>query len=805
MRFHSKLTISYLLIIVLIGATTIFSIYYLTQIDLDLDELVHSNVSEISASTGIVFHVEHSLSNCRELIIEKYIQRGEEIGTASLNIENSLKLIDYFIEQAEHATTAGFELAQDDEKTGEKEELIEIDQMRKMYTRYQDNLANFTELLAANELEQAEASFEMKIEPLARNIMILAKEYEEDTLNEIKVELIELKASSNAIKNQGLLFTALALFASLILGGTIARSLNRRIGELRQATRKVASGDFRIRIPPQGSQDELADLASGFNHMVNELDTRTTSINRLNQEIAERLAVEHQLKESELKYRILVENANDAIMIIRNMQILFFNQRTKTMLQATDEALRGTFTQFIHPEDRAMVEGRHYRRLQGEKLESTYTIRMLKAQDEVIWVQLSAVRTEWHNKPAILCFARDVDQVRTLREEYQQAKKMEAIGTLAGGVAHDLNNILSGLVGYPEMLLLDLPADSPLRPSVEAIQQSGHKAAAIVQDLLTLARRGVVAKSAIDLNSVIKGYLQSPEGQQLLRDHPRIDFKTDLTSELLPIAGSEFHLGKVVMNLITNAMEAINGKGRVMVSTQNRYIDVPLQGYETVAEGDYIVLIVCDNGSGISSEDRQKIFEPFYTTKEMGRSGTGLGMAVVWGTVKDHQGYFDIDSQTDRGTQISVFFPVTRKEIDPESNQPALSDLQGRGESVLVVDDIKEQRDLAAMMLRRLNYAVTCVESGEKAVEVSRREAFDLVLLDMIMHPGIDGLETYRQLRVIHPDQRAIIASGFAATESVEAAKRMGVGAYVKKPYLIEQIGLAVKAELNRLPEAHTN
>jgi len=193
----------------------------------------------------------------------------------------------------------------------------------------------------------------------------------------------------------------------------------------------------------------------------------------------------------------------------------------------------------------------------------------------------------------------------------------------------------------------------------------------------------------------------------------------------------------------------------------------------------------------------ERIFEPFYTKKVMGRSGTGLGMSVVWGTVKDHKGYVDVQSSEGKGTTFILYFPVTREKS--ASNEALLSIENYMGnEKILIVDDVEEQRDIASGMLKKLGYSVTSVSSGEEAVEYMKDNSADMLVLDMIMDPGIDGLETCKRILESHPGQRAIIASGFSETERVKKAQRLGAGAYVKKPYLLEKIGMAVRTELDK-------
>jgi CheY-like chemotaxis protein len=260
--------------------------------------------------------------------------------------------------------------------------------------------------------------------------------------------------------------------------------------------------------------------------------------------------------------------------------------------------------------------------------------------------------------------------------------------------------------------------------------------------------------------------------------------------------GSPVHISKTVMNLVSNAFEAMPNGGKVNISTENKYIDVPIKGYDEVKEGDYVVLTISDTGVGISPDDREKIFEPFYTKKVMGRSGTGLGMAVVWGTIKDHNGYIDIESREREGTTFRLYFPITREHPAKHESEFAVDDYFGKGESILVVDDMKEQREIAKAMLEQLGYQVSTVSSGEQAVEFLKKNKVDLLILDMIMDPGIDGLDTYRQVLEISPEQKAILTSGFSETERVKEALRLGTRKYIKKPYSLKMIGIAVKEEL---------
>ena len=394
--------------------------------------------------------------------------------------------------------------------------------------------------------------------------------------------------------------------------------------------------------------------------------------------------------------------------------------------------------------------------------------------------------------------ARDIHQRKRLEHELERSRKMEAMGRLAAGIAHDLNNILSGLVSYPELLLLDIPEGDPMRAKIQTIQRAGQRAADIVQDLLMISRRSVKKHAPIQLNDVVKGYLESPEFKRLEKCNPCIHFETDLDQGLLKIKGSAVHMSKALMNLVGNATEAMPAGGNIVVGTRNQYLDDVIEGYERIPEGEYVLLSVADDGVGIPADALHRIFEPFYSKKRLGHSGSGLGMTVVWNTVKDHDGFLNIHSQEGRGSRFEIYLPATRMEEAPKTEADAVLEDYTGTERILVVDDVPEQREIATSMLKRLGYQVSAVHSGESALSFLKKQEIDLVLLDMVMHPGIDGLDTYRGILLIRPGQKAVIASGYAANERVQAMQDLGAGEYIRKPYTLEKIGLAIRRELDR-------
>jgi PAS domain S-box-containing protein len=524
-----------------------------------------------------------------------------------------------------------------------------------------------------------------------------------------------------------------------------------------------------------------------------------------------------QLMASESRYRLLAENVSDIIWTLR-LDSLTFDYISPSVEKfrgfTPEEARQLSLEKTLSPDSLEHVTTLLSEELSSDTRTGVKPNRSITIEIEhsckdgtysVAEATVSFIRDSSGKPTKILGVSRDISerkkaekQAAELTAQLHRAQKMEALGNLAAGVAHDLNNILSGIVCYPELILWELPDTSPLRKKVLAIQQSGNKAAAVVQDLLTLARRNVSVAEVVNLNGIITEFLASPEFNALRSHHPNVLIRDHLAVDLLNTKGSPIHLSKMVMNLLLNAVEAMPAGGHIWLSTQNVYLDVPVSGYERIPEGEYVLLTVNDEGVGLSPDDLKRIFEPFYTKKSMRRSGSGLGMTVIWATIKDHDGYVDMTSTEGEGTRFDIYLPATRKEISHNPQRVVLEDYVGN-ETILVVDDIEEQRLIAEKMLRKLGYQVVTVSSGEMAVEFLRARTVDLLVLDMIMQPGIDGLETYRRCIALTPDQKAIIVSGYAESDRVKALLQLGAGGYVRKPYTLEKLGVAVRRELDRV------
>ena len=508
----------------------------------------------------------------------------------------------------------------------------------------------------------------------------------------------------------------------------------------------------------------------------------------LEQQIKERT---RNLRESERRFHDLVNLLPEMVVETNLMgDITYANEAAKNRLQLTiKQSVSANIFQFIHVNERALARQNFQKTLQGDpsRLDEFTAI---DGNNKIVPI---LIRSAPINNGTEVSGARmiviDITERRQMEEQLHRDQKMKAIGLMAGGVAHDLNNILSGVISYPELLLLDLDEESSLRRPLEAIRQSGLDASYVVSDLLTVARGIAANKEIIAPNALIEAYLHSTDFRQLQTRYPQINFVIALAPKLRNISGSPIHVRKCLMNLITNGAEAIQGEGTITITTENHTVSSALSIEPGKGSTEELSrLTIRDTGSGIAPQDLEHIFEPFYTKKIMGRSGTGLGLAVVWNTMHDHGGTVSVISDT-QGTTFDLLFPSIKADLATTPKQKDWSDYRGRRETILIIDDDLRQREIAGQLLTSLNYTVHVVSSGEEAVEYVRHHAPDLLVLDMLMPPGQNGRTTFEQILKIHPRQKAIIASGFAEDDEVKATLAMGAKAFIQKPYTFDQIG----------------
>jgi len=394
------------------------------------------------------------------------------------------------------------------------------------------------------------------------------------------------------------------------------------------------------------------------------------------------------------------------------------------------------------------------------------------------------------NVMGALSTAHDITESKRLAELESRAQRLESAGKISGQIAHDFNNLLGPLMAYPDFIREELPNNHPALPYLSNIEESAARIADINQQLLTLGRRGYYAQEVLNLNEVV------------LRAVREMDYQSEtmicdlhLSEDLMNIKGGSAQLHRVISNLLVNAQDAMQEVGCVDVRTENYYVDDMSVAYGRVPKGEYVKITVTDTGSGISDDNLYKIFDPFYTSKTTSKKrGSGLGLSVVDSVVKDHNGYLDLNTKVGHGTSFYLYFPVTRE----DAREDEVELLANGTETILVIDDDEIQRDVCSRLLRKLGYEVTVAKSGEEAIEFLKENPRDLLVLDMVMPPGIDGAETYRRIVEMYPNQKAIIVSGFSETERVLEAQKLGAGAFIKKPLTRKAIAAAVRSELNR-------
>jgi PAS domain S-box-containing protein len=422
----------------------------------------------------------------------------------------------------------------------------------------------------------------------------------------------------------------------------------------------------------------------------------------------------------------------------------------------------------------------------------------------LFYAEIATSLLELGHTPHLCFFVRDISKRKQdeadlahTRAQLARAERLEMAGSIAGHIAHDFNNLLTPLLAYPHFIREKLPPDSPSRQDLDVIETTAQQIADINQQLLALSRRGYYEQRVLNINSIIENVMVL-----LKRSDQMSGIEVDLRLEenLMHIKGSSEQLLRVIHNLCQNALDAMGGKGRLTITTEPVYLETPLKKYESVDQGEYIKVTVADTGNGIPLKIQDKIFDPFFTTKEATRQrGSGLGLSVVHGIVKDHKGYIDLESTEGKGTTFSLYFPVCHEEIA----EAEVSKCTGGDEFIMVVDDDKLQVEVSSRIMKKLGYEVVGATSGESALAMMRQlksegRLPDLVVLDMIMGSGMGGTETFRRMKEINPKQRAIIVSGYAESAQVGQAQQLGAGAYLRKPVSLEKLAQAIRTELDR-------
>lgn len=500
--------------------------------------------------------------------------------------------------------------------------------------------------------------------------------------------------------------------------------------------------------------------------------------------------------ESEEKYRLVVQNANDAILLMEGTRIQFFNPKAVELTGYPEQELvNKNFFELLHCEEKGKV-AYSFSKMKKNENPVLDSFQIKDKNGEVKWVEANLVTVNWQGTPSCLLFLNDVTKRKGLQDELAQAQRLESAGRVAGQIAHDFNNLLSPLTAYPALIREEISNKRNCLEMLNEIEQAAEKLAQINQQLLALGRRGHYTMEKVDLKELIVNTILS------LKLSKTVKLRKFFRSDLYLIKGGVVQLGRVFMNILQNAAEAMDNSGTLRISARNVVVKNTLKGYYSVRPGDYVRIDFKDTGSGIDAEIEKRIFEPFFTTKKMDKKrGSGLGLSIVHGIIEDHNAYLTVDSKIGKGTIFSVYLPALKRA--KKTVRRIVEKRVSGDENILIVDDDPVQRKVASQLLKRLGYGVHVLSTGEGAIRHFRRKSYDLVIMDMIM-TGIDGVETYRQILEIQPNQRAIIVSGYAMSNKVKQAQKLGAGSFVTKPITRKALAEAVRHELDRKISHHS-
>ena len=521
---------------------------------------------------------------------------------------------------------------------------------------------------------------------------------------------------------------------------------------------------------------------------------RTAELVRINQElrneITERQRAEEALRESEEKYRTLIENNQDGVFLIQDLKMQFVNEAFVKMVGYTVEEFAGMdFRQLIASEDADMVVDRYRRRLAGKNVPSGYEFRMLHKDGITrVFVNMSVGFVDFRGSIACMGTVKDVTERRLAEKERQRleaqlqhAQKMEAVGTMAGGIAHDFNNLLMGIQGLASLAMFDIDPAHPHIEHLKKIEDCVKSAADLTKQILGFARGGKYEVKATDLNELIES-----NSQMFGRTKKEINIYKEYQKFVWTVEVDQGQIGQVLMNLFVNAWQAMPDGGTLSITTANIILNAHYVKPFQVKPGRYVKISVTDTGQGMDEKIQKRIFEPFFTTKEMSR-GTGLGLATVYGIIKNHDGFIEVNSKKGEGSTFNVYLPAA--EIEVVEEERADEELVRGSENVLLVDDEDLIIDVGEQILKRMGYTVWFARSGREAIEIYRKKKneIEMVILDMIM-PDISGGEVYDRLREINPDIKVLLSSGYSLGGQARDILARGCEGFIQKPFNMREL-----------------
>lgn len=507
-------------------------------------------------------------------------------------------------------------------------------------------------------------------------------------------------------------------------------------------------------------------------------------------DITLRKKMARDLAESAEKYRSVVENALEAVFIVQDGQIKFANRATSKLSGWSYEELTSRpFVDFIHPSDREFVHSNYLKRIMGEDVPPNYEFRIQGPEGEVKWVELMVVWIEWEGKPATLNFLRDITEHKELEARMLRAGRIEAVGVLAGGIAHDFNNILMGIMGHASLMLLEVEKSHPHYERLKAIENQVQAAAELTKQLLSYARAGRYNVEISDVNEALRQMVKL-----FWRAKKGVRINQHYDPNLWPVEIDKEQMGEVFRQIFLNSYQAMPGGGVVTVRTENVELKEQLSRTYRRPAGKYVHITLGDNGQGMSQEIRDRLFEPYFTTREMGR-GVGLGMAAAYGIVKGHGGFIEVESEEGVGTTFHIYLPASGRMEKIASDYASPEATAEERKTILVVEDEKLVADVTMAMLKHLGYEVLTAANGKEALQIYGETRPDLVILDMIM-PEMPGEEVFKRIRRLNPEARIILASGYSLEESAREILDEPMVEFLHKPYQLQELAQKLEALL---------
>ena len=506
---------------------------------------------------------------------------------------------------------------------------------------------------------------------------------------------------------------------------------------------------------------------------------------------------EDKLRENEEKLGLLVENLSDRILILDKEGRTIWNSASVRQPDIkTEESGKVNIFDDTHTEDVPKLRAVFAAAIAnpGQLFVSRHRSTS-KPENARRWIHQEVTFKYLPDQPQIngvIAVCRDVTKTKEAEEEkeklqiqLQRAQKMEAIGTLAGGISHDFNNLLQAINGYTQLLLMDKSHGDPEYRPLQAIQDAGFRASDLIHQLLLFSRKTDSTKKPVALQSEVE-----QARKMLERTIPKmVNIRVTIEDRLWPVMADPIQIEQMLLNLGTNAADAMPGGGELLIAIENKTLDEEYANrYLGAQPGRYIFLTVSDTGHGMDPETKEKIFEPFFTTKAFGK-GTGLGLASVYGIVKSHGGYIDCHSEMGQGTTFRIFLPAMEQPEVDESVKVAARPRRGGTESILIVDDEEAIRDFAQQALVKFGYTVSTASSGEKALEIYaiNPDKIDLVVMDLGM-PGMGGHNCLQKLLQIDQAVKVVIASGYSIDSLVKKSMEAGASGYVSKPYQLNDL-----------------